>query len=235
MATQAYARTPYSPTRFPAGITNSNVGDVTANLGQPDPTKFFQDFEDFEYYTAGNWSVGGSPTVAAAAGAGGRITVTIASTEATLRRAVASFAATPGKQIFFKVRFSLADVANTTFWAGLFNASATPANATDGIYIDKPDAVATFNASVRKNATTGANNVTGLGLVADGVMTTLGFWYDGRKTVRFFQDDNLVATLDASSAYLPDADLQLAFGTDDGTGGSNEVATVDYIYCAMER
>lgn len=235
MAVAGYARTPYSPTRFPAGVTNSNVGDFSQQLGKPDETKFFTDFDDFIFYTATQWTVGGAPTAAGAAGFGGILSATVTAAEGTFRRAQAQFLATPGKQIFFAFKASAADVLNTTFWAGLFNAGATPADATDGIYFHKPDAVNTVNVSVRVNATTGANNETALGEIVDATPFVLGFWYDGKQTVRFYQDNNLIASLDASTTYLPDAALQLAFGVDDGAGGTNEVLLIDYVYCCQER
>jgi hypothetical protein len=235
MATAGYARTPYSPTRFPAGITNANQGDATSNLGKPDETKFYTDFEDFFVYTAGNWSVAGTPTAAAAAGAGGILSLTIGAAAAYLRRSVASFTLVAGKRCFFKVKVSMADVANTIFFAGLVNAGATEADATDGIFFTKPDTASTFSVSVRKNATTGANNETGLGEVLDGVATVLAFEYDGKQSVNVYQDDVKLATLDASSAYFPDTNLQLAFGGDDGAGGTNEVILIDYIYACVER
>ena len=234
MATQGYSRPPYSPTRFPAGITNANAGEVTQNLGKPDETKFFTDFDDFTTYAAGDWSLTGTPTVALGAGVGGWLSVTRAAAAAIVRRNQSTFQVTVGKQMFFKFRLSLADVANSVVWFGLMNSGATPANATDGIYFNKADTESAFTANVRVNATTGAYASGAIGSILDATPTTLGFWYDGKHTVRFYQDDQLIQTVDIT-AYFPDTALVLGFSINDGTGGSGEVMLVDYVYCAQER
>jgi hypothetical protein len=236
MATPSYAQTPYKPTRFPGGITNAYPTEAFADLGKPLETKFYTDFEDFFVYTAAQWSVGGAPTAAAAAGAGGVLSVTVVTgAEATFRRSVASFTMVAGKQAFFAFKAQSADIVNSIFWAGLFNAGATPATATDGMYFNKPDAVSTFTASIRQDATTGAQNTAAVGALVNDTPFVIALVYDGKQTVEVYQDNNKVATLTASSAYLPNVNLQLAFGVDDGAAGSGEILLVDYIYAAIER
>ena len=44
-------------TRFPNGITNVGEQSLFAELGQPAATIFHTYFEDFDYYTAGDWTV----------------------------------------------------------------------------------------------------------------------------------------------------------------------------------
>ena len=93
MATQSYSKPPYSPTRFPAGITNANAGENLGNLGQPDPTKFETFFEDFITPPA---ALG---TFTAIAGPGGLATV---ATTNAVDTPTASFVLDPTKRFFFK-------------------------------------------------------------------------------------------------------------------------------------
>jgi len=44
-------------TRFPNGVTNVGEQSLFAELGQPAATIFHTYFEDFDYYTAGDWTV----------------------------------------------------------------------------------------------------------------------------------------------------------------------------------
>ncbi len=44
-------------TRFPHGITNTSVDTTLGTIGQPDPSQYHTYWEDFDYYTAGDWTI----------------------------------------------------------------------------------------------------------------------------------------------------------------------------------
>ena len=46
-----------SNTRFQYGVTNVNETNLFADMVQPDPTLFHEYFNDFDTYTAGDWTV----------------------------------------------------------------------------------------------------------------------------------------------------------------------------------
>ena len=65
-----------SPTRFPAGVSTQVVGSTLGQFPLPDPTDISVDFEDFNLYTAANWTVTNTDThqtIGLVAGNGGII------------------------------------------------------------------------------------------------------------------------------------------------------------------
>ena len=210
MATQSYSKPPYSPTRFPAGITNANAGENLGNLGQPDPTKFETFFEDF---IAAPAALG---TFTAIAGPGGLATV---ATTNAVDTPTASFVLDPTKRFFFKARLSLATVANTIL-VGFANDLAT---VTGGVTV----AIAnnTLTLSIVGGASAGTDTATVV--TANTIPYEIGFDYTPNKYVTAYLNGNPVARLPA-----------VAFSTANLVAGilpTGATATVDYIFAAVER
>ena len=230
-----------SPTRFPGGINTAEPYQAMANMGQVDRTRIYTDESDFFVYTAADWTVtlvGAGGTKALTAGAGGLLGVANSAGIADstyYQRTVAAFTPVAGKRAFFKIRLKLDSVVLTIFQAGLILTDSTPLDATDGIYFIKPTAAtATGDVIVRKNATTGSTTLTGVVTFVADTFTVLAFEYDGANAILFYQDDKLVAKLDASATYFPDADLALSFGFTNGSAVARTM-TVDYVMAAIER
>lgn len=233
--------TPMNPTRFPSGLNTTPPTHSMANMGQIDPSRIYTDFSDFFVYVAGDWTitlVGAGGTKALADGAGGLLSIANSAGVADstyYQRKTAAFVPVAGKRSFFKIRMKLDDVALTIFQAGLILTDTTPLDATDGIYFIKPvAATATGDVYVRKDATTGSTSATGVVTFVNDTFTTLAWEFDGKNTVKFYQDNTLVARLDASSTYLPDANLALSFGFTNGSAVARTL-TVDYVLAATER
>lgn len=214
MAIPAYARPPYSPTRFPAGVTNANAGEILGNLAQPDPTKLQVFFEDF---IAAPAALG---TFTAIAGAGGLATVATTNTVGT---PLASFnLSTANRRFFFKARLSLATVANgiTVGFGDALTATA------DGVTLTIANNVATLQ-SFGGTALSATANVT----TVNATMYELGFEYVPRKGVS--------AYLNTGSG--PVEILFIAANTFSATNmiagvrPNGATATVDYIFAAVER
>lgn len=236
----SYPRAPYSPTRFPAGITNANNVETLGMLCCPDPTKLHAYFNDFDTFAAGDWTIteiGAGGTQALTAGDGGLLLITTDALDndaVQLQLTVATFLMASGKQAFFKTRFKVAKATESDFLVGLALTDTTVLDATDGIFFQKDDGDANIDFYVKKDSTTGQNVGTAVATVTADTYMTLGFYYDGKSKAYAFKDDVLVDVLDASSTYLPDADLAVSMAFRNGEAGATTM-TVDYVFAAKER
>lgn len=226
-------------TRFPNGVTNANPAGPLGNMGQLDFSKFHTFMDDFDRYTAANWTVTavGAGTSALTAGDGGLLLLTNAAADDNsvfLQNSVATFLMEAGKKAFFKARFKVSDATQSDLQIGLIITDTTPLDATDGIYFMKDDGDAQLDIYVRKDATTGSTSATNVATVVSDTFMTVGFEYDGKTECKFFVNDVQVSTLSASSTYLPDAALAVSFGVQNGEAVAKTM-TVDYILAAKER
>lgn len=144
-------------TNNPNGVTNAAPYQTMAQAGILDPTWAHVYHNDFDTYTAGDWTVTkvGTGTAALAAVDGGQLllTTTTGAADAVYNQlTAASFKAVAGKDIFFKFSGILSEIANSVLYAGLINTSATPLAPTDGIWISKP----TGSGALQLNLTIGS-------------------------------------------------------------------------------
>lgn len=210
MATQAYARPPFNPTRFPAGITNANVGTVLGNYAAPDPTKLITFFEDF----LGTPATTGSVT--AITGNGGLAT---AATTVSVTTAITSFVLDAEKRFFFKARLSLATVANG-ITVGFADSLAS---ITAGVTVTIANNVLTL-AQVGGTAQTTSVTVA----TVNATMYEVGFAYSPNEGITAYLNDSPVARL-RNVVTLPSTAL-LA-----GVRPNGATATIDYFLAAAER
>lgn len=186
----------------PNGVTNANDFQTLGQAGFPDPSFAHVYFNDFDTYTAGDWTVttvtAGAPTQALAAGLGGRLLVTntngaadatyMQKNPAGFNIPQASPSPSTGKQTFFKFQGQLSAVNLDVFFCGLAQAGATTiASITNGIYIAKATAQTglTLNIVVASVTTTIAFPATcvltaatdfELGFFVDVYGNVAGFW-----------------------------------------------------------
>lgn len=227
-----------APTRFPVGVTNSASGTNTGMYGLPDPSSWHQYFDDFDTYTAGQWTITavGAGTTALTDIDGGAILLTNAAADDDSRfhqKVGESFLMTAGKPAIFKARFKVSDATQSDLVIGLQVTDTTPLDATDGIYFIKADGSTSLSAVCRKNATTGSTSLTAATLAND-TFVTVGWYYDGKASVAVFVDDAQVGTLDGSSTYLPDTELTVSFGIQNGEAVAKTM-TVDFILASESR
>ena len=102
-----------TPTRFPKGITNVDANALMAQLPMPYPPALLHTyFEDFDYYTAADWTitrVGTTPTEALTDVDNGVLLLTMAATDDSssfLQKKGESFLPASGKKMFFEARAS---------------------------------------------------------------------------------------------------------------------------------
>lgn len=229
-----------APTRFPSGVGDTVSRDTFGQFGQPDPVKWHTYHNDFDTYSSGIWTVttvGTTPTAALANADGGRLLLTTTAGSGDgifLQKIGEGFLMEAGKPAGFKTKLQVSNATNATFAVGLQVTDTTPLDVTDGIYFLKAAASTAIQAIVRKNATTGSISNTNIATLANATDITLGWWYDGKNEVRFYVNDAQVATLDGSSAYLPDTTLTPSFGVQAGTAAI-VTASYDYIEATKFR
>lgn len=228
------------PTRMPGGLsTAANPYGPFGELAMPDPTKYHAYFDDFDTYLATDWVVTkiGTGTQALAAGDGGRLLTTNSAADddqVSNQLTVGSFLMAAGKAAFFAIKFQVNDAIQSDVQVGLVLADTTPLDATDGIFFMKDDGDAQIDVYVRKDATTGNNSLANVGTLVSATDIVMAWYYDGKSTVAFFLDGIKVASLDASSTFLPDALLAPSFSIKNGEAVAKSM-NVDYIFAAKER
>lgn len=227
-------------TRFPNGVTNVADNALFADMAQPDPTKFHQFFDDFDTYAAGDWTVTetqAGATQALTAGDGGLLLLTNSAADddlVALQKTPAAFTFTAGKKTFFRCRFKVSDATQSDVVIGLQVVDTTPLDVTDGVYFLKADGSTAISVVCRKNATTGSTSASSIATLANDTFIELGFAYDGEGKVAYSVNGAVVGALDASSAYLPDADCTVSFALQNGEAVAKTM-TVDYLFVAKER
>lgn len=227
-------------TRFPNGVTNVAENDPFADLKCPDPTEYHTYFEDFDTYTAAQWTVTetqAGATQALTNGDGGLLLLTNSAADNdlnALQKVGESFLMEAGKKAFFKARFKVSDATQSDVVIGLQVTDATPLDVTDGIYFIKDDDAATVSIICRKNATTGSNRVNNIATLSNDTFVTLGWYYDGESRLEYSVNGTVVGSMSASSDYLPDTSLTVSFAIQNGEAVAKTM-TVDYVFAAKER
>lgn len=232
-----------SPARFPGGVTNVAPDNPLGMFGLPDPTSWHVFFDDFDRFVAADWTIttteagAGSATEALTDADGGVLLVTndAADNDADFFQKVGeSFKMEAGKRAFFKARFKVSDATQSDFVVGLQVTDTTPLDATDGIYFQKDDGDANLDVYCRKDATTGSNSATAIATVVADTYLTVAWYYDGKGSLAYFVDDVQLGTLDASSTYLPDTELTVSFGIQNGEAAAKTMS-LDFLFAAKER
>lgn len=232
-----------TPTRFTGGVTTAEKPATLGFFGLPDPTGWHTYFNDFDTFAVGDWTIttteagAGSATEALTDIDGGALLITndAADNDADFFQKVGeSFLMEAGKRAFFKARFKVSDATQSDFVMGLQVTDTTPLDATDGIYFMKDDGDANLDVYCRKNASTGSTSATAIATVVSDTFLTVGWAYDGKSSLAYFVNDVQLGTLDASSTYLPDTELTVSFGIQNGEAVAKTM-TLDYVFAAKER
>ena len=224
-------------TRFPNGVTNVGEQSLFAELGQPAATIFHTYFEDFDYYTAGDWTVtetDAGATQALTDGDGGLLLITNTAADndlVSLQKKGESFRFATGKALFFEARFKVSDATQSDVVIGLQITDTTPLDVTDGVFFIKADGAATVDFRVEKNNT--ATTASAMATMANDTYIRLGFYYDGSSAVQYFVNGTYTGT--SVTTNLPDdEDMTVTIAIQNGEAAAKTM-TVDYIYVAKER
>jgi hypothetical protein len=234
-------------TRFPGGVNNESVASIFNSLQQYSPTRYHWYMEDFDYYTAANWTVTvvGSGTAALVSGDGGILALTnsAALNDLTqIQKVGPSFLMTPGsssgagKKLFLRSQFSVDDATNSALAIGLqvTNTDGTLTTVTDGVYFTKPAASTSLSFNARFNATTGAQ--TGVvGTLANATIVKVDAFYDGIDRFYYGINGTIIGYLTVNTTSgIPDVAIQPIAVVKNGTAVARTLS-LDYLFAAQER
>lgn len=224
----------YSTTVYPNGVTNAPIGTALQTFPAPDPTVLHTYFNDFDVYTAGDWTntATGSPTNAIVAGDGGWLSMLNSASSAdlnSLQLKVATFAITAGKEAWFKARLKTSSATNAALIVGLIQTTTTPLTVTNGVYFSK--AAASTSLTLKATASSTTSTVTAA-TMADDTFITIGWHYNGSSLIQVYINGNRVASVPTTN--LPSSALNLTIAESNGTAAAI-TTTVDYVVASTER
>jgi hypothetical protein len=222
-------------TRFPNGISTDDQGCILGDSLLPDPTKMHTYFEDFDTYTAADWTVTkvGAATEALADEDGGVLLVTndVNDDDSSFSQKVGeSFLFESEKKAYFKARFKVSDAIQSDLIVGLQITDTTPLDVTDGVFFASSDESSALTLEVEKDDVSTSTQVATL---SDDTYITVGFFYDGEGNISVYSDNVKVGNSVVTN--LPDDEvLTVSFGIQNGEAASKTLS-VDYIFVAKER
>lgn len=229
-----------SVTRFPYGVTNAAENTLFADLAMPDPTQFHTYFNDFDTFTAAQWTIttveagAGDATEAITNADGGVLVITNDAADDDsdfLQLANETFKFASGKKLWFRSRFKVSDATQSDVVMGLQITDTTPLAVTDGVYFIKADGAATVDFKVVKDST--ATTTSSVATLSADTYVTLGFYYDGASTIYIEVNGSLVYS--SVTTNLPDdEELTISFGIQNGEAVA-KVLSVDYLFVSKER
>ena len=225
-----------STTRFPNGVTNVGEDTIFAAMGQLAPTKFHTYWEDFDYYTAANWTVTetqAGATQALTDGDGGLLLLTNSAADddlVALQKVGESFRFAAGKKLWFEARLKVSDATQSDLTVGLQITDTSPLDVTDGVFFIKADGSTSVTLRVEKDNVASTATV---GTMADATFITLAFYYDGVSQVQYAVN-GVVGGAVAVTNLPDDEDLTVSFAIQNGEAAAKTM-TVDYIFVAEDR
>jgi len=222
-------------TRYPNGITTATKAQPMGEFILPDMTKAHIYMEDFDYYTATDWTVTevGTATQALTDADGGRLLVTNAAADDNRsfnQKVGESFLFETGKKLWFDCIFQVSDATQSDLVIGLQITDTSPLDVSDGVFFLKLDATATIDLLVEKDGTA---TTTSVATVVDATDIRLSYFWDGVDSIKIFADGVHVGT--SVTTNLPDDEaMTISFGIQNGEA-SAKTMTLDYIMVAKER
>lgn len=223
-------------TRFPNGLTTTTKTNTLGEFILPSPLTAHAYMEDFDYYTAADWTVTevGVATQALADADGGRLLITNAAADndsSFSQKVGESFLVETGKKLWFQAKLQVSDATQSDWVMGLQITDTTPLDVTDGIFFIKDDGDTNIDLVVEKNNT--ATTETAIGTNADATDVEVGFYYNGVDAVIGYIDGVAQARLAVTN--LPDDEiLTISYGIQNGEAVAKTMS-IDYIFVAKER
>ncbi len=229
-------------TNFIDGLTNVAESTTLGTYIAPDPTQVHTWFDDFDDYTAAQWTITetGSGTRAVGNLNNGILVVTNAAADDdanflqwsgnTNAATVETWKFVSGKPLWFKSRFKISDATQSDLVLGLAITDTTPLAVSDGVYFLKADGSTTLNLLVTKNST---STTTAAATLADDTYVTVGFVYDGASRIDIYLNDVRVGS--SVTTNLPDdEELTITFGIQNGEAVA-KILSLDYIFVSAAR
>lgn len=206
-----------------------------------DPTENHVWFDDFDKFTAGDWTIttteagAGSATEAVGNLDGGVLVITndAADDDADfLQWTKETFKFETGKRLYFAARVKVSDATQSDLVLGLQITDTTPLAVSDGVYFRKDDGDANLDFVVTKDST--ATTKTAVATLADDTWVKLAFYYDGsHPQFTVLVDDTPVSSVPLTNVP-DDEELTVSFGIQNGEAAA-KVLSVDYIIAVKGR
>ena len=229
-------------THFPNGVSDAAGSTFAGSFPAPSPLKHHQYLNDFDVFTAGDWTVtaldGGTDSgeVTAVADAdGGVLTVTTNDADndnVCLEAQGESWKFESGKKLWLAARFKVEDADDSDFYFGLHATDTNPFSTAPAqrayFLLAEGAATVTFNMD---DTSTDASSGTVATLVDD-TYVELAAYYDGSTTVHLYADGAEVTQMTGVS--IPSTELALGFGVATGAAETRTLS-VDYVWAAKER
>ena len=225
-----------NPVRYPAGVTTVGATHPARNTLVPYPGKTHDYFQEFDTYTAADWTVTevGIATQALADEDGGVLLITNAAADddsSFQQKLGESFKFESGKKLYFEARFKVSDATQSDFVMGLQITDTTPLDVTDGVFFQKDDGDANLDFHVEKdNAATSASAIA---TVANDTYLIVAFEYDGASKIIYSVNGANIGS--SVTTNMPDdEELTISFGIQNGEAVAKTMS-VDYIWVSKER
>lgn len=228
-----------SPKRFTNGVTTVASDKPMGQLIIPDPTEVHIDFDDFDVYDTGAWTMTetqAGATQALTDGDGGQLLLTNSAADddvVALQRVKEAFTFESGKKLWFTCRLKVSDATQSDWLVGLHVTDTSPiASApSDGVYFRKDDGDANIDFHIQASSAevTAAN---GVGTNADATWVRVDFYFDGVDTFTYFVNNVAIGTLETTS--FPTTELNLSFCIQNGAAAAKTM-TLDWIGAIKER
>lgn len=206
-------------------------------------THFHEWFEDFDEYSAGQWTITetGSGTRAVGNLDGGVLVITNAAADddrnflqwsgTTNAATVETFKFTSGKRMRFKTRLKLSDATQSDFIIGLQTTDTTPLAVSDGVWFGSDDGDANLDFHVAASSV--QTDVIAASTLSNDTYCTLEFYYDGSSPYFMLFKDS-VGIGKAAITNAPTVTLTISIGHQNGEAVAKAIS-IDYIYVAVER
>lgn len=208
-----------------------------------DPTDWHVWFDDFDKYTAGDWTLttveagAGSATEAISNADGGVLLITNDAADDDsdfFQWAKETFKFVSGKRLYFAIRFQTNDATQSDIVAGLQITDTTPLAVSDGIYFRKDDGDTNIDFVCIKNSDSTGTALTAVGTLADATWTKLAFYYDGAGSdIDVLINDVVVGAVPLTNVP-DDEELTISFGIQNGAAAAKTMS-VDYVLVCRER
>lgn len=228
----------YVPTHHPNGVTNVASTATMASYPAPSPSGLHQWFNDWDTYTAGDWTV--TETQAGATQAitdadGGVLALVNSAADDDLNAIQLkneTFKWQSDKQMWLRARFKVSDATEADLIIGLYITDTSPLASlpSDGLYFYKADGSTSLLFSVRKNGT--STSVTMGTLVSDTYVIATAYW-DGFQWNVWF-DTAPVGTITDTTNIVDDEELAIGMAVQNGEAVAKTLS-VDYLLISKDR
>ena len=206
----------------------------------PDYTVYFNDFLVAQDYATSDWTIttteagtGNATEALAADELNGALLITNDDADNdldSLQHTEEVWKLASGKRLWLEMKLKVNDADQLDEFFGLAITDTTPLDTTDRIGFGIADGDASINAISEKDST---ETLTDTGEdAADDTYVTLGLYWDGVSSAKFFVDRELKAT---HTTNIPDDEnLCITLHHQNGEAAA-QTLTIDYIYVAKER